>query len=169
MTENNYAFIDSQNMHLGIRALGWFLDLKRFRTYLKDKYAITTALFFIGYVPGNESLYREIQEAGFICIFKPTMELHDGTVKGNVDADLVMNVMLELENFDRALLVTGDGDFQCLARYLLERNKLVSILVPNQRNYSGLFKFYKFRNMLRFMSDLKEKIGKRKDPARTNP
>jgi uncharacterized LabA/DUF88 family protein len=97
------------------------------------------------------------------------MELHDGTVKGNVDADLVMNVMLELENFDRALLVTGDGDFQCLARYLLERNKLVSILVPNQRNYSGLFKFYKFRNMLRFMSDLKEKIGKRKDPARTNP
>jgi hypothetical protein len=35
--ENNYAFIDSQNLNLGIRILGWKLDYARFRIYLKEK------------------------------------------------------------------------------------------------------------------------------------
>ena len=34
--ENNYAFIDSQNLHLGIKGLGWILDFQKFRIYLKQ-------------------------------------------------------------------------------------------------------------------------------------
>ncbi|MBU2542149.1 hypothetical protein KJ785_01145 [Patescibacteria group bacterium] len=37
MTPNNFAFIDSQNLHLGISSLGWKLDYKKFRRYLKEK------------------------------------------------------------------------------------------------------------------------------------
>ena len=46
-----YAFIDSQNLNLGIRSLGWNLDFKRFRVYLKDKYDVKKAFLFIGYNP----------------------------------------------------------------------------------------------------------------------
>lgn len=35
-TELNYAFIDSQNLNLAIRTLGWKLDFARFRTYLAE-------------------------------------------------------------------------------------------------------------------------------------
>ena len=35
----NYAFIDSQNLHLGIRDLGWNLDYKRFLNDLAEKLA----------------------------------------------------------------------------------------------------------------------------------
>jgi len=35
--ENNYAFIDSNNLNLGIQSLGWKLDFRRFRRYLKEK------------------------------------------------------------------------------------------------------------------------------------
>ncbi|MEW6087987.1 MAG: hypothetical protein AB1498_06735 [bacterium] len=52
--KNNYAFIDSQNLNLAVRSQGWTLDFKRFRQYLKDKYNVTKAFLFIGYVNTNQ-------------------------------------------------------------------------------------------------------------------
>ena len=107
--ENNYAFIDSQNLNLSIRALGWKLDFSRFRVYLQENYAITKAFLFIGYIEGNNDLYTSLQKAGFICIFKPTLEYKDGTTKGNCDAELVLQAMIEYPNYSKAVVVTGDG------------------------------------------------------------
>ena len=66
--EKVYAFIDSQNLNLGIKSQGWVLDFQRFRRLLQDKYNVERAFLFIGYVPGNESLYTYLQESGFTCI-----------------------------------------------------------------------------------------------------
>lgn len=115
--ENNYAFIDSQNINLGVQGLGWKLDWRRFRVYLKDKYKISKAYLFIGYKAGNESLYSFLQDAGYHCIFKPTLELPNGLVKGNCDAELVLHAMIQLNNFDKAVIASGDGDFYCLIEY----------------------------------------------------
>ena len=119
--ENNYAFIDSQNLNLSIRELGWKLDFSRFRIYLSEKYFVKKAFLFIGFVDGNQRLYRALQEAGFICIFRPTLQYSDGTTKGNCDAELVLYSMIEFPNFDEAVLVTGDGDFYCLADYFIDQ------------------------------------------------
>lgn len=137
---NNYAFIDSQNINLGVRSLGWKIDWRRFRVYLKDRYSVTKAYVFIGYKPGNEFLYTFLQDAGYVCIFKPTLELPDGQTKGNVDAELVMHTMIQWENFDQALIASGDGDFYCLVEYLLTSGKLLKVLVPDENRYSGLLK-----------------------------
>ncbi len=157
---NNYAFIDSQNLNLSIRELGWKLDFGRFRVYLKDKYAVTKAFLFIGYMPGNETLYASLQNMGYICIFKPTLELSDGRVKGNVDAELVLHTMIELKNFDQAVLISGDGDFYCLVEYLLKLGKLKKMVIPNQKQYSGLLKRLSLpdRNIFDFASSLREKL-----------
>jgi len=112
--QNNYAFIDSQNLNLSIREQGWILDFRKFRTYLKDKYGIAKAFIFIGYVPQNQDLYTNLQKDGYILIFKPTLSLPSGGVKGNVDAELVLHAMIEYKNYDKALIITGDGDFYCL-------------------------------------------------------
>ena len=58
---NNYAFIDSQNLNLSIKQQGWKLDFKRFRTYLQQKYNVTKAFLFIGYIAGNQRLYDNLQ------------------------------------------------------------------------------------------------------------
>ena len=63
-TDITYAFIDGQNLHLTIKNLGRELDYKRFRTYLMDKYNVTKAFYFIGYVPTNSDLYESLQEFG---------------------------------------------------------------------------------------------------------
>ena len=83
--EKNFAFIDGQNLNLGILELGWKLDFSRFRQYLKEKYAIQTAYYFIGYVSGNQDFYSQLQKAGYILVFKPTIPDNDGKIKGNID------------------------------------------------------------------------------------
>lgn len=116
--ENNYAFIDSQNLNLGIQELGWKLDFKRFRVYLKEKYKASKAYLALGYLPENQDLYNSLQGYGYVLIFKPVLKSEDGDVKGNVDAELVLQAMIDYNKYDKAIIVTSDGDFYCLVRYL---------------------------------------------------
>jgi len=160
--EKNFAFIDSQNLNLSIRAQGWALDYKKFRKYLEDKYNITKAFLFVGYVPQNQDLYTSLQESGYIVIFKPTLTLPNGKVKGNVDAELVLHTMVEYQKYDKALIVTGDGDFYCLVDYLIKQDKLLKLMVPNEKKFSSLFR--KVMPHIVFMNNLKEKLEYRKVP-----
>jgi len=136
-----YAFIDSQNLNLGVQSLGWKLDWRKFRQYLRNKYCITKTFIFIGYKPGNEALYTFLQSSGYIVIFKPSMELPDKSVKGNVDAELVLHAMIEFPNYTKAIIVSGDGDFYCLVEYLEQKGKLLRIFAPN-KHYSSLLRKY---------------------------
>lgn len=165
LKENNYAFIDSQNLNLSIQSLGWKLDFKRFRQYLKDKYSVTEAFLFIGYIEGNSDLYESLQRAGFVCIFKPTLIYADGKTKGNCDAELVLQAMIEYSNYDKAVIVSGDGDFYCLVKYLIDNNKLEVVIVPNRLKFSALLNFRISRPFLRFMNDLRTKLEYRKEKA----
>ena len=158
--ETNYAFIDSQNLNLSIRNQQWVLDFRKFRKYLKDKYNITKAFLFIGFVPQNQSLYTNLQEYGFILIFKPTLVLPDGKVKGNVDAELVLHVMIEYNNYDKSLIVTGDGDLYCLVDYLLKQEKLLKLMIPDRNKFSSLFR--KMMPDIVFMNNLRGKLEYKK-------
>ena len=153
-----YAFIDSQNLNLGVQSLGWKLDFRKFRQYLRNKYNVSKAYLFIGQVIGNELLYATLQESGYILIFKPTLERKEGKkiiVKGNVDAELVLHTMIQYKNYNKAIIVTGDGDFHCLVEYLEKKNKLYRILVPN-KHYSGLLR--KFNNYISRIDLLKDSL-----------
>lgn len=163
MQENNYAFIDSQNVNLGIQALGWRLDFRRFRVYLRDKYGVTRAYLFIGYVPGNDRLYTTLQNMGYICVFKPTLINRDGKIKGNCDAELVLQSMIDYTAYDKAVIATGDGDFYCLVHYWIEHKKLASVLIPNEAKFSALLKLKATRPYLRYMNNLREKLSYKKE------
>jgi uncharacterized LabA/DUF88 family protein len=163
-----YAFIDSQNLNLAVRDLGWKLDFYKFRVYLKEKYSVQKAYLFVGYMPQNLDLYTYLQEAGYICVFKPTLTYKDGTTKGNCDAELVLQAMIDVEKYDKALIVSGDGDFQCLAKYLHEQGKLGVLMIPNKNKFSALLKFEMFKPYHRYMNDLRKRLEdthhKKKNP-----
>lgn len=139
------AFIDSQNLNLGVRSLGWQVDYRKFRLYLKNKYGVDRAYMFIGLVSNNQKLYTQLQAAGFILIFKPTVRYFENgkeTVKGNVDAELVLHASaIEYPNYDKAIIVSSDGDFACLLEYLDNNGKLLHVFTPNNK-YSKLLKPY---------------------------
>lgn len=156
---NNYAFIDSQNLNLGVRSLGWALDFEKFRIYLKEKYCVTRAYVFVGYMEENSKLYTFLQKAGYICIFKPTLAHKDGTIKGNCDAELVLQTMIDYQEYDKAVVVTGDGDFYCLINYLIKKEKLGVLIIPSRYRFSALLDFKIFRPYLRFVNDLESKLS----------
>jgi uncharacterized LabA/DUF88 family protein len=90
-------------------------------------------------------------------VFKPTLKLPSGKVKGNVDAELVLHAMIEYDNYDKAMIVTGDGDLYCLVDYLRKNGKLLNLMVPNRDSFSSLFR--RLRPHMVFMNELKGKLG----------
>lgn len=153
---NTYAFIDSQNLNLGTQRMGWKMDWRKFRKFLRDKYGVTKAYMFIGYMAENESLYEYMYELGFLVVLKPTLDISGNKpadkdadkekpqVKGNVDTELVLYAMKEMPNYDQAIIVSGDGDFFSLAEHLDQQGKLAHILTPNWQ-YSSLLKPFEDR------------------------
>lgn len=158
-----YAFIDSQNLNLGIQDQRWKLDFAKFRVYLKDKYHVSEAFLFIGYVAGNEALYTYLQKSGYVVIFKPTLERNEGKAvrtKGNVDAELILHSMIQFPSYDLAIIVAGDGDYHCLIEYLAEKKKLFKLMAPSRESLSSLLR--RFGSYVIFVSDLKQKLQRTK-------
>ena len=153
----NFAFIDGQNVNLGIRDLGWRVDWRRFRIHLEEHYRVTRAFYFVGFIPDNQALYTRLQKTGHTLVFKPVTYRGDGKPKGNVDAELVLQAMIEYPHYDRAVIVTSDGDFACLVRYLYEQDKLERVLSPNRKGCSALSK-RAARERLDFLEDARRKI-----------
>lgn len=159
---SNFAFIDSQNLNLGVRKdivkngrviyKGWQLDFKKFRQYLSDKFRIDKAFLFIGYLKQNESLYKKLEAYGYELVFKPTVKDHVGKPKGNVDAELVLHAAaIEFPKYDKAVVVSGDGDFYCLHQFLKKNEKLLKIIIPNAKSESSLLKpFQKYKIFIEF-------------------
>lgn len=161
----NYAFIDSQNLNLGVQKMGWKMDWRKFRQYLSDVHNVEKAFMFIGYLPDNEKLYDQMHDLGYLIVLKPTLEMFakpetdqekaelaervkthtekpedkKPATKGNVDAELVLYAVKEMPHYNKAVVVSGDGDFFGLVEYLVEQQKLDSLLAPNWQ-YSSLLK-----------------------------
>jgi len=174
MIKNNqkiYAFIDSQNLNLGVKNSivdkkrkinyqGWTVDFRKFYIYLKEKLKVEKAFIFIGFIEDNQPLYDNLISSGYTLIYKPTLEHTENgktIVKGNVDAELVLHAMIEYNNYDKAVIVSGDGDYHCLVEYLDQQNKLLKICVPNRHSHSSLLRLY--RKYFLFISDLKNKLA----------
>jgi uncharacterized LabA/DUF88 family protein len=157
-----YAFIDSQNLNVSVQRAGWKLDWRKFLKFLSDQYGVNKAFMFIGYIPEFEQIYEQMHELGYAVVLKPTFDLtrprpelaeqvegaqkpsepeEKKPVKGNVDAELVLWAMKEISNYDKAVIVSGDGDFYCLVEYLEQKNRLLHVLAPTG-HYSSLYNRY---------------------------
>ncbi|MDD5750099.1 MAG: NYN domain-containing protein [Candidatus Pacebacteria bacterium] len=138
--QNNYAYIDGANLHRGIAGFGWKLDCKRFRVWLAEKYSAKSAYIFIGLIPKYKDLYKYLQECGFTLVFKEVVYDGEGKAKGNCDADLVLQVVRDTyENkFDKSIIVSSDGDYASLIKFLKERDKLKIILSPHNKKLCSI-------------------------------
>jgi uncharacterized LabA/DUF88 family protein len=123
MQENNYAFFDAQNLYMRTKANGWSVYL--LHRYLKNKYATSKVFWFTGYLRCNRKFYKLLKDVGFITIFKEVLIGNDGKPKGNIDVDLTLHTIVKMSEYNKALLVTSDGDFAVLVKYLKKPNLLL--------------------------------------------
>ena len=141
----NIAFIDGQNLHLGTLEDNWKVNLEKFRVYLKDKYKIRHAYYFLGVIEDNkQDLYDHLQKSGFIVRFKEHNQKLLTKKKGNVDSDIIFEIMKNLidssEDFEKIYLVSGDGDYKKIVDYLVKKERFGKILFPNKKFASSLYK-----------------------------
>jgi uncharacterized LabA/DUF88 family protein len=143
---NNQAFVDAQNLYLGTTKAksSWKVDLAKFRIYLRDKYKVEVAYYFMGaFDPAQQDLYNSIQKFGYIVVFREHAEPSLSKKKGNVDTDIVFMVMkklIEKEKFDKIVLVSGDGDYWRMVDYLISKNRFEKLLAPSKKSISSLYK-----------------------------
>jgi uncharacterized LabA/DUF88 family protein len=164
--KNNQAFIDAQNLHLGTTKSDdpWKVDLIKFRVYLQKKFHVNTAYYFLGvYDIAQNQMYKAIQEAGYILIFREHGLQQTGNKKGNVDTDIVFTIMqqlLDVVDFDNVVLVSGDGDYFKMVDYLIKKNRFETLLIPRLRGMSSLYKRLPDRHKT-FLDtkEIKRKIG----------
>lgn len=167
----NFAFVDGQNLYMGTAKREvdpWKIDLVRLRIYLEQKYKVCKAYYFLGFVQEkNEELYEEIQNAGFVLIFREHNPAMLGKKKGNVDSDIIFHTMKKLykkEDFEKVILVSGDGDYKLMVDFLIEEGRFEKILFPNRQFSSSLYKslsnkFFAYLDD----ADMRVKIGKQNE------
>jgi uncharacterized LabA/DUF88 family protein len=165
----NLAFIDGQNLHLGTVENGWKVDFMKLRIYLKENYCVDEAYYFLGFLSEDQQeLYNNLQKAGFIVIFKEHNKELLGKKKGNVDTDIVFEIMKRLadeNNFEKIVIISGDGDYKKLVDYLIQKDKFRKILFPNKKS-SSLYKklgseyfdyLESFKNYIEYSPSINEK------------
>lgn len=152
----NYAFIDGQNLYIEVTKLCWEFDYFRFRKFLFDKYKAEKALYFIGYRSENRRIYEYLSKAGFELVFKKVLLDKNRTPKGNCDADLIVKCFDEIDNFEKGVFVSGDGDFLPLYKSMNRRGKLYSIGIPSVKSRSSLLN--PMRNFFFYIDNLKMRV-----------
>ena len=157
---DNYAFIDGTNLHLSTKHLGWLIDWEAFREYLRKRHSVTQALYFIGYSRQYEWIYNYLRNYDYRLVYKPLLKLPNGTTKGNCDTELVLHTMIELDKYDKAVIVTGDGDMGCLVEYLRSISKFKLVIACRRDSSSHLIRKAAAGNIM-FIDYFREKFEKK--------
>lgn len=120
----------------------------------------------MGLIPKYKELYKYLQEAGFTLVFKEVVYGGDGKPKGNCDADVVLQATRDAyENkFDKAVIVSSDGDYAGLVKFLQERGKLKTILSPHTRNFCSIL-LKRTNSPIAYLNDQKSILRIKKEKA----
>mgnify|MGYP001568086959 CR=1 FL=1 len=161
VSENNWAFVDMQNLYKGVQERGWNIRWESFRQYLKDRFNVTRAIAFLGYIKEYQSIYNHLRNAGFILEFRQVKMLSNGTIDGgNVDADLASYVMDYKNEYHKAIIVADDSDYCRTIKSLKRQNKLRLIISSHLiRNTSELIKQVVGRDQILIIHSLRNQIG----------
>ena len=110
--------------------------------------------------------YRKLEQFGYTLVLKPvkTYEDEDGNSrrKANCDVDMAYYLMRERDNFGRALILSGDGDFLPVLKFLKKSGKQVVVLARSPRTAKEIKQFAS--NDFRDFEYLRERL-KREDEA----
>ena len=130
-----YAFIDASNIIYGAREEGWFIDQKKLFQYLKNKFSVSKAFFYYGKDSKSqkkEDFLKKLKSFGYILRVKE-IKRYGNKTKANCDVDLTMDMLLKIKEYQKAIVLTGDGDFAPLFSYLISQKKRITVISSPKR------------------------------------
>ena len=172
---NNFAFIDGANLHITYEYLDWKLDYQKLRNYLKKRLDVTFAFYFLGNVEENVDLYTTLESYDYTLRLKepspyvtkekycphchlsiaPEMTRY----KADCDSYLTLEAISNMSIYDKAVLITSDGDFDNLVKKLLLQDKLRVVFAPCRAGCSWLLKSAA-RGRIAYIDDYRTELEK---------
>ena len=134
-------YIDSNNLYRSARELGFEIDYKIFRGWLRQKYNPQFVYLFIGFISERAKFYEHLKNCDYVLVFKQTVSVAE-KIKGNCDAEIVLKTTSDFytKAFDSCILITGDGDFGCLVEFLQKNKSMRQIIAPDKNKCSFLLR-----------------------------
>lgn len=125
------VFIDAANIIYSCNDLGWRIAYKKLQEYFQQNTDLVDIYFYSGREPKNskqESFLAMLSRKGFKLRVKQVKTRKDSSQKSNVDVDLAVDMLLLMEQYDTAVLMSGDGDYQAAVDAVQAKGKQVVVI-----------------------------------------
>ena len=104
-----------------------------------------TTILLIGRHLKRIRFYKKLEEFGYKLFLKPVkiywQDDYTAKRKANCDVDMAFYLMKEKNNFDRAIILSGDGDFLPVLKYLKQTGKEIVVMARGHRTAREIRQF----------------------------
>lgn len=131
-----YAFIDASNIIYSAARSGWKVDFEKLAKYLHERFGVQRIIYFAGVDTENLKqlkFYETLQKFGYELRLIPVRTFSDGSKKADVDSRMTFEMMLYFKEYEKAIIMTGDGDYYWVLEYLLKEKHGQIILISHSK------------------------------------
>lgn len=126
---------------------------------LKDEKLSESEIVLLGRYIQRIKFYRKLKKFGYTLKLKPTKIYKEGdrTIKkANCDVDLTFDLMRYMSQYQELVVLSGDGDFAVVLKYLRNKGKKIHILSRGERTAKEIRRLAggKFIDFVRLRSKL---------------
>jgi len=156
-----YVFIDAANIFYSQRTLKWRISYERLKTYFEKE--CNLCKIFV-YTAHDESRLNQkkfltmLEKNGFIVRTKPVKQirLSAGVYqwKGDFDVELTMDMLDHLNQYDTAILLSGDSDFAPIVDRVKSHGKRIIVMSVKNHVSKELLERAKYVNLKRLRSEI---------------
>jgi len=136
-------FCDNANLYHAYQKYGWRVDFGRFKKFINQYCDLQFMNYYLVIPAKNDIVYHGTQR--FLAKIKPfvTIKKKDlkyiplgGQVekKGNMDVEIVLDVVRTIDNLNVVIIVSGDSDFLELKNYVVYEKKKNILFVGYEEN-----------------------------------
>lgn len=157
--EKALVLIDYSNVYYGFREQRWLLGYQKFLQWIgqefniidvlwfsgilgkkafQEKYPNKTLTDFIQYKKNEKALFKKLRAIGYKVRSKPVASIYDRTSgtykrKCNFDVEIAIAALDKIDEYHELVLVSGDGDFLKLVKYMKAHYKKVTVIAHKHR------------------------------------
>ena len=140
-----YVFIDATNIIYGTSYYGWKMDFEKLFKYLTNRYEAKAVYYYAGVDSKNVkqlNFYKKLTDFGYKLRLVPVKIFSDGHKKADVDSRMTFEIIKLDKKFDKAIIMTGDGDYYWVLEYLIKTKKMVKLISHNRNTARELKKLF---------------------------
>ena len=156
-----YVFIDSANILYSQRTLGWRVDYQKLREYLEKECDLRGLYFYTGKIGKDHKQRRFLEKMinyGYqvkskeVKMIKIAPNIYER--KGDLDAELIIDALKNIDNFDTCILMSGDSDFAPLVDELKTKGKRVIVVSSKHHISKELIERAKYINLKKLKNQI---------------